>query len=166
MVLQHARRDARVDRRGRLVRLPEQDRARWRHDEIGRGRELLAHLGDRVLPGEYHLQALIAAAHTGPEGTDWTHVARLYAELDRRTGSPVVRLNRAVAVAESGAPEAALSLLAPLADTDHLVPAVRAEVLLKLGRTAEAAAAFDAALRLVRTGPEREHLRGRRNLLA
>jgi RNA polymerase sigma-70 factor, ECF subfamily len=175
MLLQHARRDARVDDEGRLVALPNQDRTRWRHDEIDRGLQLLAQLGeepagnepaaDRPAADEYHLQALIAAEHSTGGETDWPRIARLYAELERRTGSPVVRLNRAVAVAEAGSPEAALALVDGLDQTlpaNHLVPTVRAELLVKLGRGPEARDAYDAALRLVRTDAERDHLQRRR----
>jgi RNA polymerase sigma-70 factor (ECF subfamily) len=163
MILQHARRDARHDGEGRLVLLLDQDRAKWRHDEIDRGLNLLLRLGPAS--GDYHLQALIAAEHSTAGATDWQRVARLYAELERRTASPVVRLNRAVAVAEAGSPEAALSLVDGLDEAlpaNHLVPTVRAELLCRLGRRAEAAAAFDAALRLVRTDAERAHLQRRR----
>ena len=169
MILQHARRDARVDEQGRLVSLPNQNHARWRHDEIERGLQLLARLGDTPTGCDYHLQALIAAEHSTGGATDWPRIARLYAELERRTGSPVVRLNRAVAVAEAGSPEAALALVDGLDRTlpsNHLVPTVRAELLVKLGRTAEAAEAFDDALRLVSTDAERDHLRRRRAELA
>jgi RNA polymerase sigma-70 factor (ECF subfamily) len=165
MLLQHARRDARVDDEGRLVALPNQDRAKWHHDEIERGLQLLARLGDEPGADDYHLQALIAAEHSTGGDTDWPRIARLYAELERRTGSPVVRLNRAVAIAESGSPEAALALVEGLEQTlpaNHLVPTVRAELLAKLGRTDEATAAYDDALRLVRTDTERAHLERRR----
>lgn len=165
MILQHARRDARIDDRGHLVRLGEQDRSRWRHDEIEHGLALLGRLGATPTGCDYHLQALIAAEHATPGDTDWPRVARLYAELERRTGSPVVRLNRAVAVAEAGSPEAALSLIEGLEEalpSNHLVPTVRAEMLAKLGRDEEATAAFDDALALVRTDAERAHLRRRR----
>jgi RNA polymerase sigma-70 factor, ECF subfamily len=164
MILQHARRDARFDDEGRLVLLAEQDRTRWHAEEIGRGLELLRGLGPA--DSDYHLQASIAAEHCASgRPTDWTRVARWYAELERRTGSPVVRLNRAVAVAEAGSPEAALALLDGLDDTlpaNHLLPAVRAELLFRLGKRAEAGAAYDAALRLVRTDAEQAHLERRR----
>lgn len=164
MVLQNARRDARTDAHGRLVRLGDQDRVRWHHDEIARGLGLLSAL-DGEPPGEYHLQALIAAEHVRPDGPDWHRVALLYADLERRTGSPVVRLNRAVAVTEAGSPEAALTLLDGLdaaLPRNHLLPATRAELLLRVGRNAEAAAEFDKALALVRTDAERAHLLRRR----
>ncbi|WP_433378210.1 RNA polymerase sigma factor [Actinoplanes sp. CA-142083] len=168
MLLQHARRDARVDTEGALVLLPDQDRSRWRHDEIARGQSLLGLLEAVPMPGEYHLQALIAAEHAKPPPTDWPRIALLYAELERRDPSPMIRLNRAVAVAESGAPEAGLALLDgldPALRGSHLLPAVRAELLARLGRRDEAAVAFDAALALVRTDPERDHLRRRREAL-
>ena len=161
MLLQHARRDARVGADGTLVLLPDQDRARWRHDEIARGVSLLALLEAAPMPGEYHLQALIAAEHARPAPTDWPRIALLYAELERRDPSPMVRLNRAVAVAEAGSAEAALALLDGLDEGlrgNHLLPAVRAELLTRLGRHDEATAAFDAALALARTEPERTHL--------
>jgi RNA polymerase sigma-70 factor (ECF subfamily) len=164
MILQNARRDARTDAHGRLVRLGDQDRVRWHHDEIGRGLGLLSAL-DGESPGEYHLQALIAAEHVRPDGPDRHRVALLYADLERRTGSPVVRLNRAVAVTEAGSPEAGLTLLEGLdaaLPRNHLVPATRAELLLRVGRRAEAAAEFDKALALVRTDAERDHLERRR----
>jgi RNA polymerase sigma-70 factor, ECF subfamily len=162
MILQHARRDARVDENGRLVPLPEQDRTRWHYDEIDRGHALLRRL-DRMR-GDYHLQALIAAEHTTGGPTDWPRIAGLYAELERRTASPVVRLNRAVAIAEAGSPEAALALVDGLETalpSSHLVPTVRAELLAKLGRTTEAAEAFAEALQKVRTDAERAHLERR-----
>ena len=161
MVLQHARRDARTDADGRLVPLPDQDRTRWRHDEIARGLDLVRHLGPPA--SGYHLQALIAAEHA--RGTpDWPRIAALYADLDARTGSPVVRLNRAVAVAEAGSPEAAWKLLDGLEERlpdSHLFAAVRAELLLRQGRKSESAANFTLALQLARTDAERAHLRRR-----
>ncbi|MET0419500.1 MAG: sigma-70 family RNA polymerase sigma factor [Actinoplanes sp.] len=163
MLLQHARRDARVAADGSLVLLPDQDRTAWHHDEIARGLSLLAVLEAAPMPGEYHLQALIAAEHAKPPPTDWPRIAQLYAELERRTGSPVVRLNRAVAVAEAGAPDAALALVeAVQLPGNHLLPTVRAELLVRLDRPAEAADAFDQALTLARTEPERAHLQRRR----
>ncbi len=163
MLIQHARRDARLGPDGRLARLPEQDRTRWHYDEIDRGMDLLRRLDRRR--GDYHLQALIAAEHVTGADTDWSRIAGLYAELERRTGSPVVRLNRAVAVAEAGAPEAALALVDGLGEAlpaSHQVPVVRAELLVRLGRTGEAAQAFDEALAKVRTEAERAHLSRRR----
>ncbi|MEV0566000.1 sigma-70 family RNA polymerase sigma factor [Dactylosporangium sp. NPDC050588] len=164
MVLQHARRDARVDADGHLVRLTEQDRSRWHPTELRHGFELLAFVRDDEGSGRYALEALIAAEHAKAvtaAGTDWARIAGLYARLEARTGSPVVRLNRAVAVAEAGDPALALALTDEAAERlprHHLVPAVRAELLQRLGRPGEAGAAWEASLRLVRTEPERQHL--------
>jgi RNA polymerase sigma-70 factor (ECF subfamily) len=101
LVGQHARRDARADDEGRLVPLPDQNPSRWRPDEIEQGLARLARLGATPTVCDYHLQVLIAGEHAMPGDTDWPRIARLYAELERRNGSPVVRLNRAVAVAEA-----------------------------------------------------------------
>jgi RNA polymerase sigma-70 factor, ECF subfamily len=161
MLFQYARRDARTDGDGRLVTLPEQDRDRWHHDEIARGLDLLAHVRS---VSEYSVQARIAAEHVTGVDTDWPRIAGLYADLEKLAPSPVVRLNRAVAVAESGAPEAALALLDGLIErlpANHLVPSVRGELLHRLGRRAEAAAEFAAALQLARTEAEKQHLRRR-----
>ncbi|GAA1572440.1 sigma-70 family RNA polymerase sigma factor [Dactylosporangium maewongense] len=164
MVLQHARRDARVDGDGHLVRLAEQDRSRWHPTELRHGCELLAFVRDDGSSGRYALEALIAAEHAKAvtaAGTDWARIAGLYERLEARTGSPVVRLNRAVAVAEAGDSALALALTEEAAERlpgHHLVPAVRAELLQRLGRSGEAGAAWEASLRLVRTEPERQYL--------
>jgi RNA polymerase sigma-70 factor (ECF subfamily) len=175
MLLQHSRRDARFDRDGGLVLLPDQDRSRWHREEIAEGLELVrraTRLGaaaelDRPA-GPYLLQAAIAGRHAvaaRAADTDWAAIARLYAELEAVTGSPVVRLNRAVAVAEAGGPAAGLALLDGLAEAlprYHLLPAARADLLRRLGRHAEAAAAYDDAIRLAGNTAEREFLRQRR----
>ena len=137
MLLQHSRRDARVGSDGLPVLLPDQDRGRWRHDEIAEALALLEPLArhrHEGVAGEYLLQALIAAEHaiapTAPD-TQWHRIAARYAELEDLTGSPVVRLNRAVAVAESQGPAAGLALLDGLEDDlphSHRLPAVRAEL--------------------------------------
>ncbi|WP_433060890.1 RNA polymerase sigma factor [Dactylosporangium sp. CS-033363] len=164
MVLQHARRDARIDANGQLVRLAEQDRTRWNPTELRQGFELLGFVREGAGSGRYTLEALIAAEHARAATagvTDWARIAGLYARLDARTGSPIVRLNRAVAVAEAGDPGAALALTDGLAERlpqHHLVPAVRADLLQRLGRGAESRAAWEDALRLVRTEPERAFL--------
>jgi RNA polymerase sigma-70 factor (ECF subfamily) len=171
MLLQHSRRDARVSEDGRLVLLPDQDRERWRTDEITLAAGLLASLVGSNLHGEarsYWLQALIAAEHatvTTADATDWERIAALYAELEAHTGSPVVRLNRAVAVAESTGPAAGLGLLDGLDDElpqGHRLPAVRAELLVRAGRPDEARAAFDLAIARCGNEAEREHLSRRR----
>ncbi len=166
MLLQHARRDARVRQdagRARLVLLPDQDRSRWHADEIGEALDLL---GPHVLaPGSpYLLEALIAAEHAvapTAEATDWLRIAARYAELEDLTGSPVVRLNRAVAVAEADGPLAGLALLDDLDLPGHRLPAVRAELLRQAGRDAEAHAAFRRALELCGNEAERAHLEER-----
>jgi len=166
MLLQHARRDARVRYDGdrpRLVLLPDQDRSRWRADEIA---EALALLDPHVLaPGSpYLLEALVAAEHavaTGPAATDWARIAARYAELEELTRSPVVRLNRAVAVAEADGPLAGLALLDGLDLPGHRLPAVRGELLRQAGREPEARAALARALELCGNDAERAHLEER-----
>jgi RNA polymerase sigma factor (sigma-70 family) len=166
MLLQHSRRDARV-RDGRLVLLADQDRARWHHDEIATALGLLTPLvGAPAAP--YLLQALIAAEHAvarSADGTEWSRIAARYAELEALTGSPVVRLNRAVAVAEADGPEAGLALLEGLALPGHRLPAARAELLARAGRTAEAGTAYDEAIGRCRNLAERAHLMERRAAL-
>lgn len=168
MVLQHARRDARTDAAGRLVLLPEQDRTRWHAPELDEGLALLDDL--RTAPAEpYLLQARIAAVHARAvraTATDWAAIAGLYAQLEAMTASPVVRLNRAVAVAEADGAAAGLALLEGLDDAlprSHRLSAVRGELLLRAGRADLARRAFDQALELVGTDPERTHLQGRRD---
>jgi predicted RNA polymerase sigma factor len=172
MVLQHSRRDARVDVEGRLVLLPDQDRSRWHADEITSALSLLAPLVGADLEGEarsYLLQALIAVEHAiavRAADTDWPRIAGLYAELERHTGSPVVRLNRAVAVAEAAGPAAGLDLLDGLEAAlpeGHRLPAVRAELLVRAGRAGEAVAEFDIAVARCGNDVERAHLERRRS---
>ncbi len=165
MILQHARRHVRVAD-GALVRLTDQDRSLWKRDEIAEGLALLA---DPVAaPGPYRLQALIAAEHARAaraQDTDWPAIAELYRRLEQVTGSPVVRLNRAVAVAEAVGPERGLELLDGLDDKlpeHHQLPAVRADLLRRLGRSAAAVAEYDRALALVGTDVERAFLTARR----
>ena len=166
MLIQHSRRDARLQD-GRLVLLSDQDRSRWRHDEIAEALSLLTPLA--AAPSTpYLLQALIAAEHAiapTASATDWPRIARWYAELERLTGSPVVRLNRAVAVAEADGPEAGLRLLDGLELPGHRLPAARAELLTRAGRTDEAAAAYELAIALCGNDVERAHLVQRRDHL-
>ncbi|KQR17651.1 RNA polymerase sigma factor [Cellulomonas sp. Leaf334] len=179
LLLQHSRRDTRLDESGALVLLPDQDRSRWHRDEITEGVGLLESLasGPAPAPGpaghqsrlatEYRLQALIAAEHaTAPTAADtrWSVIADLYAQLEALTGSPVVRLARAVAVAEADGPDAGLQLLDGLDDAlprHHRVPAVRAELLRRAGHPTAAAAAYRTALNLVTNPTERTHLESR-----
>ena len=170
MVLQHSRRDARVNGQGRLVLLADQDRSLWHAGEIGRALELLTPLVGAPLTGaarSYQLQALLAAEHaiaSTAAGTNWARIAALYAELERHTGSPVVRLNRAVAVAEADGPVAGLALLdgldAPL-DGNHRLPATRADLLRRVGRASEAREAYEVAIAMCGNGVERESLQQR-----
>ncbi|WP_291881751.1 sigma-70 family RNA polymerase sigma factor [Cellulomonas sp.] len=223
LLLQHSRRDTRLDPSGSLVLLPDQDRSRWHRDEIAEAVGILRSLdaaspsgvpasapdpqprnaarprpgagasgllaaegsADAPLAGsddieversahrttaltqEYQLQALIAAEHaTAPtaDATRWDVIAAFYAELEALTESPVVRLARAVAVAEASGPDAGLSLLDGLEDAlprHHRVPAVRAELLVRAGHPAAAAAAYRQALTLVTNPTERTHLESR-----
>jgi RNA polymerase sigma-70 factor (ECF subfamily) len=172
MRLQHARRDARVDDAGVLVTLGDQDRGRWRQAEIDEGRFLLRRAVDVETPiGAYTLQAAIAAEHTlarTADATDWAAIARLYDQLERLTGSPIIRLNRAVAVAESEGPAAGLALLDELdarLPHHHRLPATRAELLRRLGDRDRALAEYDRAIELVGTVTERAYLAARRDEL-
>lgn len=170
MLLQHSRRHARVDADGRLVPLPEQDRRRWLRDEIDRALDLLQDVPDDDEP--YALQARIAAEHaraTTSADTDWHAIAQAYARLERVTRSPVVRLNRAVAVAEAAGPAAGLALLHDLDEhlpNSHRLHVVRGELLLRAGQAAEALCALDQALALDPPDPERAHLNRRRAVAA
>jgi len=170
MLLQHARREARTDASGDLVVLDDQDRAKWDHAMIDEGLALLAELiGD---PGAYRTQAQIAACHAGaprPEDTDWPRIASLYAQLAAIRPSPVVELNRAVAVAMADGPDAGLRLLEPLAETldrYHLFHAARADLLRRAGRDEESAASYDRALAQVGNDAERRYLQRRRASLS
>jgi RNA polymerase sigma-70 factor (ECF subfamily) len=169
MLLQHARRDARTDDAGDLVVLEDQDRARWDHEMIDAGLALLSEPLDGA--GPYRLQAEIAACHAAaprPEDTDWPRIASLYADLASLRPSPVVELNRAVAVAMADGPDAGLRHLEPLADEldrYHLFHAARADLLRRAGRDAEAAASYDRALAQVGNDAERRYLQRRRDAL-
>jgi RNA polymerase sigma-70 factor, ECF subfamily len=170
MLLQHARRDARTDAAGDLVVLEDQDRARWDHEMIDDGLALLRAPVEE--PGTYRLQAEIAACHAAaprPEDTDWPRIASLYAQLAGHRPSPVVELNRAVAVAMADGPDAGLRLLEPLAatlDRYHLFHAARADLLRRAGRDDEAAASYDHALAQVGNDAERRYLERRRASLS
>ncbi len=164
MRIQHSRRHARVDD-GQLVLLADQDRSRWQHAEINRALHLLIPLIDGQ-PTPYLLQALIAAEHAvapTAEDTNWPRIAGLYRELEELTASPVVRLNRAVAVAESDGPLAGLALLEGLTLVGHRLPATRAELLVRAGRPGEAMEEYDVALARCDNSAERAHLTARRD---
>jgi RNA polymerase sigma-70 factor, ECF subfamily len=157
MLVNDARRNARFAD-GTVVLLDEQDRSLWDFDQIEEGRAAL----DRALAlggrGPYVLQAAIALLHLD-EPQDWPQLAALYGELARRTGSQVVELNQAVAIAEAGGVEAALALLERLElDHYHYLHAARAELLRRLGRIEDARAEYDRALKLVHSDAERRFL--------
>jgi len=167
MLLQHSRRDARVAD-GRVVLLSDQDRTRWRADEIAEALGLLTPLV-HAAPAPYLLQALIASEHAiapSSDQTAWDRIVSRYDELLALGENPVVRLNRAVAVAEASGAEAGLGELREVALPGHRLPAVRAELLARLGRDAEAIKAYDAALALCTNGAERAVLARRRQALA
>jgi RNA polymerase sigma-70 factor, ECF subfamily len=160
MLLNDARRDARFAG-GTVVLLRDQDRSLWDLDQLRDGRVEL----DRALAlggrGPYVVQAALAALHSD-EPQDWPQIAALYGELARLTGSPVVELNRAVAVAEGGDVEAALALVERLElDSYHYLHATRAELLRRLDRIEDARAAYHRALELVHSDAERRFLEGR-----
>jgi len=167
MLLHHSRRDARADAAGDLVLLEDQDRSRWDHDMIDEGLRLV----DRTLamhePGPYQVQAVIAALHARaprPEDTDWPQIAALYALLARMNPSPVIELNRAVAVAMADGPARGLPLVDALAgelEGYHLFHSTRADLLRRLDRRDESAAAYRRALVLA-TNPSQRAFLGRR----
>ncbi|SFC89399.1 RNA polymerase sigma-70 factor, ECF subfamily [Nocardioides terrae] len=162
MLLQHSRRDARVAAGG-LVLLPDQDRTRWRRDEIAEALGLLEPL-TLAPPAPHLLQALIAAEHAiAPSAADtaWHRIVERYDELLSVLDTPVVRLNRAVAVAEALGPEAGLAALASVASAGHRLPATRAELLARAGRVDEARESFAAAIALCGNAAERAHLERR-----
>ncbi len=169
LLLQHARRGARVDSAGELLTLEEQDRGRWDRARIAAGLECLADArGTGRPPRTYRLQAEIAALHVtaaDAASTDWPRIAAAYDALLAQRPSPVVALNRAVAVAMADGPEAGLDALAELdagALVDYpLLPAVRADLLRRAGRRPEAADAYLDAIAEARTEPERRLLRRR-----
>ena len=168
MLLHDSRRNARVDEAGDLVVLEEQDRTRWNHAQIS---EALPLIGEsmRREAGPYALQAAIAAEHcqaASAEETDWPQIVRLYDLLARVQPSPIVSLNRAVAVAMVDGPQQGIELINDLAATGnlddyHLLHAARADLLRRLGSTAEAAKSYELALTLVTNESERRFLERR-----
>jgi RNA polymerase sigma-70 factor, ECF subfamily len=169
MLLQHSRRDARVTGDGELITLEQQDRELWDREEIREGLGLLeAALGQRRA-GPFQLQAAIAACHAraaSTERTDWSEIAELYALLEAQLPSPVVRLNRAVAVAMAGDIDAGLAILAELDDDGrldgyYLLAAARADLLRRRGDRTGAAAAYGRALPLAPSAVERRYLERR-----
>jgi RNA polymerase sigma-70 factor (ECF subfamily) len=172
LVLTDARRGGRLGDDGRPVVLRDQDRTRWDHDRIDEGRALVEGALRMGRPGPFQVQAAIAALHgEAPtfDETDWLQIAALYRELEALDPSPVVTVNRAVAVAHADGPRAGLAILAELDDDDRLdryqpLWAARAELLRRAGEADAARAAFDRAIELTDNDAERaalEELRGR-----
>jgi len=165
LLLQHARTAARLDADGAIVLLEDQDRASWRRDLIAEGLALLDKALRHRRPGPYQIQAAIAALHVRAaraEDTDWAEIDLLYATLEQLQPSPVVTLNRAVAVAKVRGASAALELIEPLAPRlagyFHFF-GVKGALLLQLGRADEARAALGQAMALARTAAEAAHIR-------
>ena len=168
MLLHDARRAARVDERGDLVVLEEQDRNKWNRAQIAEALPLVRE-SLRRLPGPFALQAAIAAEHcraATPEATDWRRIVQLYDALQVVQPSPIVLLNRAVAVAMAEGPQAGLDLINKLASDGaleeyHLLYAARADLLRRLGLNAKAAQSYERALELATNERERRFLAGR-----
>jgi RNA polymerase sigma-70 factor, ECF subfamily len=165
LLLQHARAPARLDANNSIVLLEEQDRTLWNQDMIGEGVELVEKALRLRRAGPYQVQAAIAALHSQakrPEDTDWKQIDQLYAVLESLTVSPVVTLNRAVAVSKIEGPAAALAMIEPLASRlngyFHFF-GVRGGLLMQLGRKDEAREAFDRAIALANTPTEAAHIR-------
>lgn len=165
LLLQRARTAARLDADGEIILLEDQDRRHWDRDMIAEGLALIEKAHRHRRPGPYQLQAAIAAVHARaaePAGTDWSEIDRLYAALERIQPSPVVTLNRAVAVSKVQGPAAALAMIEPLAEPlngyFHFF-GLRGELLMQLGRCSEARIAFDQAIALAHTPAEAAHIR-------
>ena len=169
LLLTEARRAARTAADGSLVLLPDQDRSRWDRALIAEGQALVAACIRRNRPGLYQLQAAVNAVHSDAAtaaDTDWWQILQLYDQLLALSPTPVVALNRAVAVAEVQGPDAALAAVDSLdLGSYHLFHATRADLLRRLGRADEAAGAYDAALDLVGNAAERRFLEARRRSL-
>jgi RNA polymerase sigma-70 factor (ECF subfamily) len=169
LLLLESRRPARTAPDGSLVLLADQDRSRWDRELIAEGQDLLRACLRRNVPGPYQLQAAVNAVHADAprvEDTDWAQIVRIYDDLLRVTPTPVVALNRAVAVAEVDGPGPALALVEDL-DLDDYAPfhAARADLLSRLDRSTEAADAYDRAIALTPNDTERRFLQGRRRSL-
>jgi RNA polymerase sigma-70 factor (ECF subfamily) len=173
MLLHDSRRDTRLDTTGAIVLMPDQDRTRWDAHEIQEGAALVEQALRRGRPGPYQVQAAIAALHAEAphaDATDWPQIAALYTTLMRLAPSPIVACNHAVAVAMADGPQVGLSLLDALGDdatlvTWHPYHAARADLLQRLDRTDDARAAYERALDLARTTPERAFIEHRLNTM-
>jgi RNA polymerase sigma-70 factor, ECF subfamily len=165
LLIQHARSDARFDADGTAILLEDQDRSLWNRKMIGEGLALIDKAMLKRAPGPYQVQAAIAALHARaakPEDTDWVEIDQLYAVLERMQPSPVVTLNRAVAVAKVRGPEAALEMIEPLGarlEGYFHFHGARGAFLLQAGRKAEARQAFDRAISLANTAAEAANIR-------
>jgi RNA polymerase sigma-70 factor (ECF subfamily) len=170
LLLTESRRGARTDERGGIVRLADQDRSRWDPALIAEGQTIVRACLRRNLPGQYQVQAAIAAVHSDAAhaaDTDWGQIVALYEQLLPYAPTPVVALNRAVAVAELHGPGPALAMLDELdLPQYHLYHTARADLLERLGRPIDAMAAYDQALALTANDAERELLERRRSALA
>jgi RNA polymerase sigma-70 factor (ECF subfamily) len=166
LLLHDARRAARLDAAGDLVTLEEQDRGLWDTAKIAEGCAVLDAAVRRRQPGPYQLQAAIAACHASAPtaaATDWAEIAALYERLSRMVPTPVIALNRAVAVAMADGPAAGLLLVDQLEQTGdldgyYLLPATRADLLRRLGNAERAEAAYRRAMELAPTDAERRYL--------
>jgi len=171
MLLQQARAPARFDAGGAIVLLEQQDRTRWSRPRIAEGLALIDKAVRHRRPGPYQVQAAIAALHARAaraEDTDWTQIDLLYANLERLQPSPVVTLNRAVAVAKVRGPAAALAMIEPLADrlqNYFYFHGVHGALLQQLDRLQDARTAFDRAIALAHTPAEAAHIRQHLDLL-
>jgi RNA polymerase sigma-70 factor (ECF subfamily) len=170
MLLTDSRRAARSGADGALVLLADQDRSAWNRELIAEGQAIVRACLRRNLPGPYQIQAAINAVHSDAPtaaDTDWRQIVRLYDQLLELTPNPVVALNRAVAVAEVEGPGAALALVDALElDSYYLFHAIRADLLVRLERKAEAAAAYERAIGLTTNAAERAFLERGRDLAA
>jgi RNA polymerase sigma-70 factor (ECF subfamily) len=172
MLLQHVRIAARFDADGNAILLEDQDRTKWKRSPIQEGLALIDKAMRLRSPGPYQIQAAIAGLHSRadtPDETDWAEIDALYQALERHTPSPVVTLNRAVAVAKLNGPQAALDLIAPLADRlggYFYFHGARGSFLMQLGRNAEAREAFNQAIALANTPAEAAHIRQHLDSLA
>ncbi|HEV2374219.1 MAG TPA: RNA polymerase sigma factor [Streptosporangiaceae bacterium] len=169
LLLTHARRDSRTGADGSLIPLANQDRSRWDHAMVSEGQQLVRACLRRNHPGPYQIQAAINAVHSDAPtaaATDWVQILALYDQLMAVTPTPVVALNRCVAVAEVYGPGAALAITDGLGlDGYHLFHATRADLLRRLGRNEEARAAYEAAAGLTANESERAYLMLRRETL-
>jgi RNA polymerase sigma-70 factor (ECF subfamily) len=169
MLLQESRRAARTSPAGELILLANQDRSLWNREQIAEGVALVEKALSSRRFGPYTLQAAIAAVHTEAESaaaTDWRQIVALYNQLVLIQPSPVVHLNRAVAIAERDGPEAGLAHIDALLERGelanyHLAHSARAELCRRLGRTTEARSSYEKALALSQQGPERQFLQAR-----